>query len=185
MKLLENKYYQLLDKIGATLQKARENAIKAINTELVIANWQIGRYIVEFEKQGKEKADYGSALLANLAKDLKTKYGKGFSKSNIYLCRLFYIKYPIFQTVPGKSGISQTLSGISLSWSYYAELLTVSDDLARSFYEKQAIKENWSFREMKRQINAAFFERLALRQRFFICCQAVLENKVKEIIDSK
>jgi len=69
---------------------------------------------VEFEQQGKEKADYGSALLTTLAKDLKIKYGKGFSKSTIYLCRLFYIKYQKFQTVSGK-----------LSWSHYAELLTV------------------------------------------------------------
>jgi DUF1016 N-terminal domain len=65
----------------STLQKARENAIKAINTDLVKANLEIGRHIVEFEQQGKEKADYGSALLTNLAKDLKTKYCKGFSKS--------------------------------------------------------------------------------------------------------
>ncbi len=151
MKPSVNKYNQLLVNIGSTLQKAKENAIKAINTELVKANWEIGRHIVEFEQQGKEKADYGSALLTNLAKDLKTKYGKGFSKSNIYLCRLFYIKYQKFQTVSGK-----------LSWSHYAELLTVSDDLARSFYEKQSIKENWSFREMKRQIDSALFQRLAL-----------------------
>lgn len=151
MNLSKNKYNQLLDNIGSTLQKARENAIKAINTELVKANWEIGRHIVEFEQQGKEKADYGSALLTNLANDLKTKYGKGFSKSNIYLCRLFYTKYQKFQTVSGK-----------LSWSHYAELLTVSDGLARSFYEKQSIKENWSFREMKRQIDSALFQRLAL-----------------------
>lgn len=151
MKSTSNKYNQLLDNIGSTLQQARESAIKAINTGLVKANWEIGRHIVEFEQQGKEKADYGSALLTNLAKDLKTKYGKGFSKSNIYLCRLFYIKYQKFQTVSGK-----------LSWSHYAELLTVSDDLARRFYEKQGVKENWSFREMKRQIDSALFQRLAL-----------------------
>jgi hypothetical protein len=61
-----------------------------------------GRHIVEFEQQGKEKAGYRTALLTNLARDLKTKYGKGFSKSNIYLYRLFYIKYQKFQTVSGK-----------------------------------------------------------------------------------
>jgi len=151
MKLTKSKYNELLHNIGSTLQKARENALRAINTELVKANWETGRHIVEYEQHGKEKADYGSALLKSLAKDLKIKYGKGFSKSNIYLCRQFYIKYPIFQTVSGK-----------LSWSHYAELLTVSDDLARSFYEKQAIKENWGFREMKRQIDSALFQRLAL-----------------------
>lgn len=102
MPAIENDYNQLVDNIGSTLRKARENAIKAINTELVKANWEIGRNIVEFEQHGKEKAEYGSALLTSLAKDLKNKYGKGFSKSNIYLCRLFYIKYPKFQTLSGK-----------------------------------------------------------------------------------
>ena len=145
------KYDELLSSISSTLQKARENAFKAINVELVKANWEIGRHIVEFEQNGKEKAEYGSALLSSLAKDLKVQYGKGFSKSNIYLCRQFFIKYPIFQTVSGK-----------LSWSHYAELLTVSDDLARGFYEKQSIKDNWSFREMKRQVDSALFQRLAL-----------------------
>ncbi|MDO9000882.1 MAG: PDDEXK nuclease domain-containing protein [Bacteroidota bacterium] len=156
------KYNQLLDNIGSTLHTARENAVKAINKELVKANWEIGKHIVEYEQFGKEKAEYGSALLTKLAKDLKIKFGKGFSKSNIYLCRQFYIKYPKFQTLSGKFEKSQTVSGISLSWSHYAELLTVSDDLARNFYEKQAVKENWSFREMKRQINSALFQRLAL-----------------------
>jgi predicted nuclease of restriction endonuclease-like (RecB) superfamily len=151
MKPSKNKYNELLDNIGSTLQKAREHAIKAINTELVKANWEIGRHIVDFEQHGKEKADYGSSLLTSLAKDLKTRFGKGFSKSNIYLCRQFYIKYQKFQTVSGK-----------LSWSHYAELLTVSDDMARSFYEKQSINESWTFREMKRQIDSALFERLAL-----------------------
>ncbi len=113
MKLSKQKYTELIDSIGSTLQRARENAIKAINAELVTANWEIGRHIVEFEQEGKEKAEYGSALLTSLAKDLKIKYGKGFSKSNIYLCRQFFIKYQKFQTVSGK-----------LSWSHYAELLT-------------------------------------------------------------
>ena len=151
MQLPNRNYIDLIDRIGFTILRARENAIKAINLELVIANWEIGKNIVEFEQGGKEKAEYGSALLTNLSKDLKSKYGKGFSKSNIYLFRLFYIKYPIFQTLSGK-----------LSWSHYAELLSISDDLERNFYEKQSEKDNWSFRELKRQINSALFQRIAL-----------------------
>ena len=152
MQLTDKTHYnQLLSNIGTTLQKAKENAFKAINHELVKANWEIGKHLVEYEQHGNEKADYGSSLLTNLAKDLKIAYGKGFSKSTIYLCRQFYLKYSIFQTVSGK-----------LSWSHYAELLTVSDDLARTFYEKQAIYENWSFRELKRQINTSLFHRIAL-----------------------
>ncbi len=152
MKLTNNKMYnQLINNITNLVQRAKENAFKAINNELIKANWEIGKYIVEYEQKGKEKAVYGSSLLSKISKDLKDKNRNGFSKSSIYLCRQFYIKYPIFQTLSGK-----------LSWSHYSELLTVSDDLARSFYEKQSIKENWSFRELKRQIKTALFQRLAL-----------------------
>lgn len=151
MKQVDKTYKKLIDDIGVTLQEKRKNAAIAVNRELVAANWEIGRHIVEFEQHGKEKAEYGSSLLTNLSKDLRSAYGKGFGKSNLYLCRQFYLQYPIFQTVSGK-----------LSWSHYAELLTVSDDLARAFYEKQAIADNWGFREMRRQINASLYERLAL-----------------------
>ncbi|MEQ1734079.1 MAG: PDDEXK nuclease domain-containing protein [Bacteroidia bacterium] len=151
MPLTNASYNQLVTAIGTTLQTARENAFKAVNTELVKANWEIGKHIVEFEQQGKQKADYGSALLANLARDLKLNFGKGFSRSNLQVMRLFYIAYPICQTLSGK-----------LSWSHYAELTTISNELARSFYEKQTVIENWSYREMKRQIDSSLFERLAL-----------------------
>lgn len=113
----------------------------------------MGSYIVEYEQHGNEKAECGSSLLTNLSKDLKSRFGKGFSKSNIYLTRQFYIKYQIFQSVTGK-----------LTWTHYVELLGVSDDIARGFYEKQAVNDNWSVRELKRQINSSLFERLALSQ---------------------
>lgn len=144
-------YQKLVDTIGTTIESARLRAIQAVNNELLKANWEIGKYIVEYEQHGNEKAEYGSALLTNLSKDLKARFGKGFSKSNIYLMRQFYIKYQIFQSVTGK-----------LTWTHYAELLAVSDDNARGFYEKQAINEKWSVRELKRQINSSLFERLAL-----------------------
>ena len=102
MKVGKTKYNELLDNIGSTLQKARDNAIKAINTELVKANWEIGRRIVEFEQHGKDRAKYGDELLVTLSSDLKTRFGKGFSRSSLQLMRLFYIKYPTFRTVPGK-----------------------------------------------------------------------------------
>jgi hypothetical protein len=102
MKAQLRKYTQLIDHIATTIQRARENVVNVINAELVKANWEIGKHIVEFEQNGKEKAEYGSSLLTNLAKDLKSKFGKGYSKSTIYLCRQFYLKYQKFQTVSGK-----------------------------------------------------------------------------------
>lgn len=146
-------YQKLVDSIGITIESARQRAIQAVNNELLKANWEIGKYIVEYEQHGNEKAEYGSSLLTNLSKDLKSRFGKGFSKSNIYLMRQFYLKYQIFQSVTGK-----------LTWTHYAELLGVSADFARGFYEKQAVNDNWSVRELKRQISSSLFERLALSQ---------------------
>ena len=148
---IKQNYTALLDNIGELLVKGHKTAVQAVNNILVETYWKIGKNIVEYEQQGTEKAEYGSRLLNRLAKDLKQKYGKGFSKSNVYLMRQFYLKYPKFRTLSGK-----------LSWSIYCELLSVSDDLARSFYEHQCIKENWSVRELKRQINSSLFERIAL-----------------------
>lgn len=154
MKLTKSKYNKLLESIGTTLQTARQNAVNAINIELVQANWLIGKYIIEYEQQGKERAEYGTELIVSLAKDLKLRFGKGFSRSNLQLMRQFYIKYPELGKLLKKPQIRQTVSGKLLSWSHYAELLTITDDLARSFYEKQAIKENWGFREMNMTCNA-------------------------------
>lgn len=151
MKPSKNKYNDLLDNIGQTIETARLNAFKAVNTELVKANWEIGRHIVEFEQRGYERAEYGSELLTKLAKDLKLRYGKGFGRRNVLDMRRFYVAYPKWQTVSAK-----------LSWSHFIELLGISDETSRKFYEKQAINENWSKRELERQIDSSLFERLAL-----------------------
>ena len=146
-----NKYSKLLGNIGKLLEKSRKAAIQKVNNILVQTYWNIGKRIVEFEQGGKEKADYGSELLKRLSNDLKERYGKGFSRSNLQYMRLLYLKYQKYQTLSGK-----------LSWSHYIEILSISDELARSFYEKQCINENWSVRELKRQINSGLFQRIAL-----------------------
>lgn len=151
MTSLDSKYKFLLDSIGQTIQVARQNAIKAVNTELVKANWEIGRHIIEFEQHGNERAEYGTNLLSRLYYDLKLRFGKGFGRRNILDMRRFYLAYPIWQTVSAK-----------LSWSHYILLLSIGDEVARKFYENQTVHENWSIRELDRQINAALFERLAL-----------------------
>ena len=71
-------YEKLLSVIGQTIETARTNAVRVFNTELVKANWEIGRHIIEFEQLGKERAEYGTDLLVRLSKDLKLRYGKGF-----------------------------------------------------------------------------------------------------------
>ena len=151
MKVQKPKYEKLLADIGLTIEQARQHAIKAVNTELVKANWEIGRHIVEFEQHGKERAEYGSDLLAKLSKDLRLRYGKGFGRRNVLDMRRFYLAYSIWQAVPAK-----------LSWTHIITLLAVSDDNARKFYEKQAIHEKLGYRELERQIDSSLFERLAL-----------------------
>lgn len=144
-------YNDLVSQIGHLLANAREKVAKAINTVLVQTYWQIGKYIVEFEQGGKEKSDYGSEVLDRLSKDLTAKYGKGFSRSNLVYIRKLYLSFPI----------SETLSH-QLSWSHYFEILKTDEPLALSFYVKQCEKENWSVRELKRQMKSMLFHRLAL-----------------------
>ncbi|HEX8357005.1 MAG TPA: PDDEXK nuclease domain-containing protein [Segetibacter sp.] len=151
MKVSKRKYEKLLANIGLTLELARANAVKVINRELVKANWEIGRHIIQYEQEGNERADYGSELLVRLSKDLATKYGRGFGRRNVLDMRRFYLTYNKWQTVSAK-----------LSWSHYIILIAIEDGIARMFYEKQTIHENWSVRELERQINSSLFERLSL-----------------------
>jgi hypothetical protein len=144
-------YPELIDRISDCLTQGKVQAARQVNSVLLETYWQIGRYIIEFEQSGQNRAEYGSRLLKMLAKDLKEPLGKGFSRSNLQSMRLLYLAYPICQTVSGK-----------LSWSHYIELLAISDELGRSFYEQQCIRESWSVRELKRQKDTALFERVAL-----------------------
>jgi predicted nuclease of restriction endonuclease-like (RecB) superfamily len=156
-----------------------------VNTALLATYWLMGRRIVEYEQKGKERAEYGEELLVRLADDLSSRFGKGFSKSNLFMMRAFYLAYPeqqIFQTVSGKflsteteSKIQriQTVSGISellvqrfpLSWSHYCLLLRLDEPFRREFYEAECIRGNWSVRQLDRQIQSMLYERTALSKR--------------------
>lgn len=144
-------YEQLITQIGSLLQNGRQQALQAVNSILVKTYWLIGQHIVEFEQKGNEKAEYGTQLFERLSRDLTQAYGKGFGRSNLFQIRLFYIKFPIVQTLSGQ-----------LTWSHYTEILKANNDLELSFYSKQTELERWSVRELKRQMRSSLFERLAL-----------------------
>ncbi|GMQ26542.1 PDDEXK nuclease domain-containing protein [Algoriphagus sp. oki45] len=152
-----SKYSNLKSEISQLLKAGREQAGRAVNSILVQTYWHIGRHIVEFEQGGEAKSEYGANLLDRLSLDLTMEFGKGFSRSNLFQIRTFYSK---FQKV-------QTLSG-QLSWSHYCELIKAENELEISFYTKQCEKENWSVRELKRQMKSMLlmksmlFHRLAL-----------------------
>jgi hypothetical protein len=179
-------YRHLVGNISALLETARHASARAINALMTATYWEIGRYIVEFEQHGSERAEYGEALLTRLSHDLTSRYGRGFAKSNLYQMRSFYLAYQdILQTLSGKfaghsapaatallrtaSGQSPALSWLGsiaayfpLPWSAYVRLLAVKNEQARRFYETEALRGGWSVRQLDRQINAQFYERTAL-----------------------
>ena len=144
-------YNLLIDNISTLWIKAKEKAVVSVNTELLEANWQTGKYIVEFEQGGKARAEYGKHLLINLSKDLTLKNGRGFSRSNLLYMRKFYLSFPKRETV----------SHI-LTWSHYFEILKCDDFLEMQFYFRQCITEGWKVRELKRQMKSCLFQRIAL-----------------------
>ena len=144
-------YEQLVDQILTLWDRAKESAVFAVNSELLMANWQTGQYIVEYEQGGKARAEYGQQLLVNLSRDLTMKRGKGFSRSNLNYMRKLYIAFPKCETLSHK-----------LTWSHYFELLKCEDPMEMQFYYKESIREGWNVRELKRQIKSSLFQRIAL-----------------------
>ena len=144
-------YEQLVDQILTLWDRAKESAVFAVNSELLMANWQTGQYIVEYEQGGKARAEYGQQLLVNLSRDLTMKRGKGFSRSNLNYMRKLYIAFPKCETLSHK-----------LTWSHYFELLKCEDPMEMQFYYKESIREGWKVRELKRQIKSSLFQRIAL-----------------------
>lgn len=121
-------YGLLLGKIGEIIVDARRKVVQAIDTSQVFAYWHIGMVIVEYEQKGKDRAEYGEVLLKKLSADMTTKFGRGFSRSNLQNMRLFYLTYPKCQTLSGEFKPK-------LSWSHYCELLKEDNLNARAFRE--------------------------------------------------
>ncbi|MGM9426298.1 PDDEXK nuclease domain-containing protein [Hydrogenophaga sp. MI9] len=178
--------------IVALLEEARRAAARSVNALMTASYWEIGRRIVELEQGGKDRAEYGQALLKRLSADLSQRFGRGFSERNLEQMRLFYLAWTpaqISQTASAKSTparISQTASGeralraisetpsrhsiditalaqaFPLPWSAYVRLLSVKNTAARRFYETEALRCGWSVRQLDRQVNSQFYERIAL-----------------------
>jgi len=185
---LEAHYDSVLGDISNVIEAARSSAARSVNYIMTAAYWFIGRRIFQFEQKGSERADYGEELLKRLSRDLTSRYGRSFAKSNLYQMRSFCMVYQdIFQTASGISddidppiGLQnfQTASGTSelvtlqkvhslasrfpLPWSAYVRLLSVKNENARGFYETEALRGGWSVRQLDRQINSQFYERTAL-----------------------
>lgn len=176
----------LYERVRHILESARTSVARSVNTTQVVANWLIGREIVEEEQKGKRRAEYGKQLIEELAARLLKDFGKGYSSLNLWLFRRFYLTYPSLITAeipyalrkesmeaapadlktilyaPSKESWEPGRLHPNLSWTHYRALLRVDKPEVRAFYEIEATGNVWSARELERQINSLLFERLAL-----------------------
>jgi predicted nuclease of restriction endonuclease-like (RecB) superfamily len=160
------------------IQDARRAASRSVNVVMTTAYWQIGRRLIEREQGGARRAAYGEEVLARLAADLTTRFGRGFSVDRLETARLFYLAYPDRQisATPSRISLAPTSAtpsrisaaaapavGFPLSWSHYVLLLRrVRTDLARAFYEAESLRGGWTVRQLERQIASHFYERTTL-----------------------
>lgn len=176
--------HSLFDRVVSILEQARGNVVRAVNSNMVMAYWLIGREIVQELQGGEERAEYGKQVLDTLSIHLTERYGKGFSVTNLKYFRLFYQAYPDrleIRHTPGDESEKSHPSGdefgrISiaasagkevpqgfspkLSWSHYRELMRVKNGKARDFYEQESIDCGWSKAQLERQIQTAYYERI-------------------------
>lgn len=164
---------ELLKDSCVIIEQARQTAFQAVNETLIKRNWLLGMRI-QNEVLKEQRAEYGEQVIKKLAADLVKRYGRGFSKSNLYLFVSFYVSHPdFFQSLTGKSeividgNIFQSLTGkspIRLSWTHYSITLQVEDAEARSWYENEAVNEMWSTRTLQRNVSSQYFHRLLKSQ---------------------
>lgn len=143
--------HDLIESIKQIVADARKNVYQKVNTELINTYWLIGKEIVEAERKNDIDNQTSRQIILNLSKQLTEEIGKGFSRSNLFNMRKFYLEYPSVQSVTGH-----------LTWTHICELLIIEDSKKRSFYEKESVNSNWSIRELKRQIDSSLYERLIL-----------------------
>lgn len=159
----------LVDSIVSEVNIAKTRLAMNLSAVMVRTYWTVGKYIVEYEQNGSAKAKYGSSMMTQLAKLLSIKLGRGYSRPNLNNMRKFYLLYPICQTSD------------KLTWSHICELITIDDELERSFYENECVKESWDVRSLRRQMDSGLFLRLAASKDK----QGILELANKGIVIQK
>ena len=126
-----------------------QNKVKSsVNYAMVHAYWEIGKQIY-LACGENERATYGKQLLQYISEKLTVEFGKGFDVTNLRNMRRFYLMFPIRETLSPE-----------LSWSHYIKLMRVTDKKAREFYAQEAVKAGWSVRQLERQINTLFYQRI-------------------------
>jgi len=177
--------------VADILDQARGNVVRAVNTQMVLAYWLIGREIVQAVQGGEERAAYGKGIVTDLSQRLTQRYGQGYSAQVLWSFRQFYLAYSERGTIlfpPGRESLapeilspsgrelsrsresaplgSESLQGFApqLTWSHYRALMRVDSLAARDFYEREAIDCGWSKAQLERQIHSFYFERIVANQ---------------------
>ena len=141
----------LLSKIKNIISRSQEQAVRSVDTERVLMYWQIGKVIFEEEQQGEDRAAYGSFLIQSLAEQLQPQMGSGFSRRQLYWYVQFYRTFPIVSALRTQ-----------FNWTHYKILISIDSEDKRAFYLAEAEKNNWSARQLERQVNSQLFERLLM-----------------------
>jgi predicted nuclease of restriction endonuclease-like (RecB) superfamily len=159
------------------IEAARHRAARAVNATMTAVYWSIGRRIVLEEQRGARRAEYGEALIEELARRLTARFGRGFGRTNLMQMRAFYLAYAeivqtaseqspapsrIVQTASEQSPLASIAASLPLPWSHYVQLLGLKNELARRFYEAESLRGGWTVRQLDRQINTQFYERTLL-----------------------
>jgi len=142
---------ELLSQIQGIIASARDKAIRSVDTERVMMYWQIGRVIFEEEQQGEDRAAYGVYLIKTISQEFQPTFGSGFSVRQLEMCRQFYRLFPIANALRSQ-----------LSWTHYRTIIRIDNEDKREFYIAESTKNNWSARQLERQINSQLFERLLM-----------------------
>ena len=202
-------YHALITAISDAHQQAQAGAAGAVNRHLILRNWLIGAYLIEFEQNGEDRAKYGAGLLKRLSADLNQRGVPGTSTQMLERMRVFYNLYPQISSVISSSAMRISPSLLSarelpissspmvelsvkkptplpvpkilqLSWTHWIEILRLDDPWKRAFYENECLKGIWSVRQLQRQIGSLLYERTGLSTDK----QAVIERARQQATDA-
>ena len=141
----------ILHQIQSIISTAQAKAIRSVDTERMLMYWQIGKVIFEEEQQGKDKAEYGTYLIKTISNEFQPQFGSGFSIRQLERYRQFFRQFPIASALRTQ-----------FSWTHYKTLLSIDNQDKKDFYIAEAEKNNWTARQLERQVNSQLFERLLL-----------------------
>ena len=175
----------LFERISALIDEARKRVVTTVNIAEVYTKYSIGQYIVEDEQQGEYRAQYGKQILKGLSTYLTQQFGAGWSYETLVACKKFFIVYSnsantvcrigdrndklclqnseaVSNTILLPKQIAMAEPVFTLSWSHYLILMRIENLDARSFYEIECTQQQWSVRQLSRQVGSSLYERLAL-----------------------